>query len=126
MIKFWISFSLIFLSLSAFGQIKSTPQKSSPNDSISKERKVASKTPVATAKEKSKKMKLSLNLNDKQEAGIYNVFLKYETGMEKVKKSKLPIKEKSLKVKALSSDKQKQLEQILTKEQYKAYIMSFP
>jgi len=124
--KFIFLFAFSILGTAVFGQLKEATQNAVPTDLKSKEKKEVFNSPAALAKSKAKKMKTSLNLTDKQEASIYNVFFKYETDTEKVQKSKLSKKEKFTKLNALSRDRQKQMQQILTKEQYHDYIMSFP
>ena len=126
MTKFIFLFAFSILSTAAFSQLKEATQNAVPTDVKAKEKKEVFNSPAALAKSKAKKMKTSLNLTDKQEASIYNVFFKYEADTEKVQKSKLSKKEKFTKLNALSRDRQKQMQQILTKEQYHDYIMSFP
>lgn len=126
MVKFLFSFIFIVFGTAAFGQLKEASQNPIPADAKVKEKKEVFNSPAALAKSKAKKMKTSLNLNDKQEESIYQVFLKYETDTDKVQKSKMTKKEKFTKMNALSRERQKQMEKILTKEQYHSYIMSFP
>ena len=126
MMKFLFLFTFSIVSTFAFGQLKEATQNTVPADVKPKEKKEVFNSPAALAKSKAKKMKASLNLTDKQETSIYNVFFKYETETEKVQKSKMTKKEKFTKMNALSRDRQKQMELILTKEQYHNYIMSFP
>lgn len=114
------------LAFHASGQLKEVSQNSLPPVSTSKEVNVASNSPAASAKSKAKKMKTSLKLTDKQEKSIYGVFFKYETDSDKVHKSKLTKKEKFAKINILNRERQKEMEKILTKEQYHSYIMSFP
>jgi len=127
MIKYLFLFLFICINSSvAYGQLKEATQNPIPQDATTKEKKVAFNTPAAAAKAKAKKMKTSLKLNDIQETSIYDIFLKYENDTDKVQKSKLTKKEKFTKMNKLSRDRQKQMEKILTKDQYHNYIMSFP
>lgn len=124
--KFLLLFVLSILSNGVIAQLKESPQSSQTPDRKAKERKEIRSTPTEASKLKAKKLKSSLQLTDQQETSIYNVYLKYDKDVSKVRKSKLSNKDKFAKMNSLNQEKQKQMERILTKEQYNDYILSFP
>lgn len=123
-----ILFFLLFVihSTQIFGQLKgAVPQSSAPSH-INEERKEENKSAVSLAKSNAAKLKKSLKLTDKQHDDLYKALLDYETNVEKTTKSKLSKKDQFNKLNQLNMTKQDKMKTILTKEQYHAYIMSFP
>jgi len=71
-------------------------------------------------------MKKTLKLSEKQYGDLYKALLTYETDVEKTSQSNLSKKDQFDKMNKLNISKQEKLKAILSKEQYHAYIMSFP
>lgn len=114
------------LSFSLFGQLKGAVPQSNAPEHINKERKVEDQSATSLAKNNAAKLKKSLKLTDKQHTDLYKVLLEYETNVEKTTNSKLAKKDQFNKLNQLNMAKQDKMKAILTKEQYHAYIMSFP
>ena len=116
----FILFLLLF-SNCAFAQLKgAVPQPNAP-EHIKKERKKPANTPTAKALEVSTKLTKTLGLND-----LHAAILDYETNVTNVNKSNLSKKDKYNKIHTLNMKRQARLKAILTPEQYKTYILSFP
>mgnify|MGYP007117551728 FL=1 len=119
----------IFLSIltnQMFGQLKgAVPQADAPSH-INEQRKEENKGAASLAKNNAAKLKKSLKLTDKQHEDLFKALLDYETNVEKTTKSKLSKKDQFNKLNQLNMAKQDKMKAILTKEQYHAYIMSFP
>jgi hypothetical protein len=124
--RIFLLLALLIIAQQGFTQLKGAVPQSSAPAHIKGERKPDDNSAVSLAKNNAAKMKKSLRLTDKQHADLYAVFLEYETGVEKTAKSKLSKKEQFDKMNLLNSKKQEKMKAILTKEQYHAYIMSFP
>ena len=124
--KYTIILFCLFLSQISFGQLKGAiPQKEIPAQ-IKKDKTAEPTTPTAIAKNSSEKLAKSLKLNANQQKSLYDALLDFESNVSKINKSKLTNKEKYLKVNELNKGKTNSLKTILTKEQYSAYISSFP
>ncbi len=124
--RFYFFVFLLLMSNFAFGQLKgAVPQQSAPAH-INEERKAESSTPASAAKNNADKLRKSLKLNEKQYNELYKALVEYETGVDKTTKSKLPKADQFKKMNQLNLARQNKLKTILTKEQYHAYIMSFP
>jgi uncharacterized protein YlxW (UPF0749 family) len=116
----------VLLSTNAIGQLKgAVPQESAPSH-INEERKTASSTPASAAKNNADKLRKSLKLSEKQYNDLRKALVEYETGVEKTTRSKLSKADQFKKMNELNLIRQNKLKTILTKEQYHAYIMSFP
>jgi len=93
---------------------------------IKKERKKPANTPTAKALEVSTKLTKTLGLNEVQQKDLHAAILDYETNVTNVNKSNLSKKDKYNKIHTLNMKRQARLKAILTPEQYKTYILSFP
>jgi hypothetical protein len=117
---------LLLLSNCAFAQLKgAVPQPNAP-EHIKKERKKPANTPTAKALEVSTKLTKTLGLNEVQQKDLHAAILDYETNVTNVNKSNLSKKDKYNKIHTLNMKRQARLKAILTPEQYKTYILSFP
>lgn len=126
MMRVLLMFFSLMLAFNSYGQLKgAVPQKDQPNH-MGEERKVARTTPESLAKNNADKLKKSLKLDEKQYKELYAALLEYEKGVAANAKSKLSKKEQFNKLNQLNARRQEQLKKILSKEQYHAYIMSFP
>ena len=122
----FILVGLFFWQLEGFGQLKGAVPQSEVPEHLKAERKPEDKSAASLAKNNAAKMKNSLKLSEKQHNDLYKVLLEYETGVDKTNKSKLSKKDQFGKMNQLNLVKQDKMKLILTKEQYHAYIMSFP
>lgn len=116
---------LVFSQL-AFGQLKGAVPQADVPAHMNKERKVVSNTPASIAKTNADKLTKSLKLNDKQHKDLHAALLEYETNVAKTNKSNLSKKEKFNAINKINQKRQSSIKTILTPEQYKAYIYSFP
>ncbi|MFZ1561566.1 MAG: hypothetical protein WAT37_16650 [Saprospiraceae bacterium] len=124
--RFYFFVFLLLMSNIAFGQLKgAVPQETAPAH-INEERKTTSSTPTSAAKNNADKLRKSLKLSEKQYNDLYKALVEYETGVDKTTRSKLPKADQFKKMNELNLVRQNKLKTILTKEQYHAYIMSFP
>ncbi len=122
----FILLTIFFFQSNGFCQLKgAVPQPEVPAH-IKEERKPENISSVSLAKNNAAKMKKSLKLTEKQYNDLYKVLLEYETNVEKTTKSKLSKKDQFSKMNQLNINKQDKMKLILSKEQYHAYIMSFP
>lgn len=121
----FILICLVFSQL-AYSQLKgAVPQANAPAH-MNKERKVTSNTPASTAKINADKLTKSLKLNEKQHRDLHDALLEYETNVAKTNKSNLSKKEKFNAINKINQKRQSSIKAILTPEQYKTYIYSFP
>lgn len=119
-------FISLFFAINANAQLKgAVPQKEQPKH-INEDRKVSNSTPQSIAKNNVDKLKKSLKLDDKQYKDLFTAFVEYETGVYNTNRSKLSSKDQFKKLNELNAARQAKLKKILSKEQYHAYIMSFP
>ena len=116
----------MFLSFHTFGQLKGAVQQNNLPAHINEERKPENSTPASLAKNNSDKLTKSLKLTEVQRKDLYAAFLDYETNILSTNKSKLSNQQKFKKTNELNKVRQGKLKSILTKEQYSAYILSFP
>lgn len=124
--RFYFFVFLLLMSNIAIGQLKgAVPQESAPSH-INEERKPTSSTPASAAKNNADKLRKSLKLSEKQYNDLHKALVEYETGVDKTTRSKLPKADQFKKMNELNLIRQNKLKTILTKEQYHAYIMSFP
>ncbi|MGB4960089.1 MAG: hypothetical protein WBO36_11485 [Saprospiraceae bacterium] len=121
---------ILFLTLSGnapiFSQLKGAIPQSNVPSHINDERTVENSTPALEARNSADKLTKVLQLNEEQNKNLYSALLDYETNVAKTNKSKLSKKEKYQKIGELNRSKQQKLKQILTKQQYNAYLLSFP
>ena len=123
-----VLFVILFLMSKQFifCQIKeAVQQKPLPPNAI-ESRKPLSTAPTDVAKNNAVKLKQSLKLNEAQYSELYKVLVTYETNIDIVGKSKLPKANQFKKMNEYSKIRQQKMKEILTKEQYNNYIMSFP
>jgi len=123
-IVLFLSF-FIFHSYHGLSQIGPAVQTDKP-EPIKKEGKPTLNTPAAKAKENAKLLTKSLKLNEKQHESLEKALVEFETQVSSTYKSKLPNKEKYVKVNDLNTKRQGAIKKILTPEQYKAYLLSYP
>ena len=124
--KWYFIFGFLTVAFNLSGQLKgAVPQANAP-EHIHKERKVVSATPASAAKNNADKLKSSLKLTEKQYNDLYQALLVYETNVDKTTKSKMSKSNQFKKLNTLNVERQNKLKSIFTKEQYHAYIMSFP
>jgi septal ring factor EnvC (AmiA/AmiB activator) len=125
--KHIILFFSFFLFANTHGicQIGPATQKEAPEKSA-KEAKPTLNTPTAKAKDNAKKLTKSLKLNETQQASLEKALIEYETQVSNTNKSKLTNKEKYVKNNDLNMKRQAAIKKILSPEQYKAYLLSYP
>ena len=124
--KYPVILFLLLLSNYTFGQLTgAVPQPNAP-EHIKKERKKPANTPAGKALEVSTKLTKTLGLNEVQQKDLHAAILDYETNVTNVNKSNLSKKDKYNKIHTLNMKRQARLKAILTPEQYKTYILSFP
>ena len=124
--RIFLFIAIVFISNHAFAQLKgAVPQQSAPAH-INEERKTENSTPALAAKNNADKLRKSLKLDEKQYDSLYKALLEYEKGVDQTTKSKLAKADQFKKMNQLNQTRQNKLKAILTKEQYHAYIMSFP
>ncbi len=124
--KYILFISALFVAANAFGQLKgAVPQAKTPAH-MNEQRKIPSNSPAAVAKNNADKLNTSLKLSEKQHKDLYLALLDYETNVDKTTKSKLSKSDQFKKMNELNIKRQEKLKLILNKEQYHAYIMSFP
>jgi len=116
---------LLISATYAGAQVQGTTQKSLPPDSY-KERPKSLNTPEKKANETMDKLTKTLNLKDDQIAPLKKAMLSFETEKEKVEKSTLANNQKYAKVQTIQQKKHKDLQKLLTKDQYKTYQLTFP
>jgi hypothetical protein len=109
----------------ALSQIGPAAQKNAP-EKVTKEARPVLNTPTAKAKDIAKKLTKSLLLNETQHASLEKALIEYETQVSNTNKSKLSNKEKYVKTNDLNMKRQATIKKILTPEQYKAYLLSYP
>ncbi|MBK8518726.1 MAG: hypothetical protein IPL55_21305 [Saprospiraceae bacterium] len=117
---------MMFMSFEIFGQLKGAVPQSTVPEHINDDRKVENNSAKSAAKNNADKMKKTLKLSEKQYGDLYKALLTYETDVEKTSQSNLSKKDQFDKMNKLNISKQEKLKAILSKEQYHAYIMSFP
>ncbi len=126
MLKYIFSLLLLVAGLSqSSAQIKATVQPVPPGAS-EKARVAKPTTPEGIAKSSADNLKKTLGLSEKQRTSIYKALLDHTLAVKQVKSSKLSNKEKYNKTVALDQARTKKFEAIMTKEQYKSYILTFP
>ncbi len=124
--RIYFLMGMMFLSFHTFGQLKGAVQQTNLPAHINEERKPENSTPASLAKNNSDKLTKSLKLTEVQRKALYTAFLDYETNILSTNKSKLSNQQKFKKTNELNKVRQGKLKSILTKEQYSAYILSFP
>jgi len=117
---------LLLFSSQSYCQLKGAIKQENVPDHFNEERKTENSSITSIAKNNALKMKKSLKLNDKQHSELYKILLEYETQVEKTTSSNLSKKDQYTKLNKLNMAKQDKLKAILTPEQYKAYMLSFP
>jgi len=123
--QIFLVFGLLMAQM-AYGQLKGPIPQSNAPEHINKERKAEVSSPATIAKNNAEKLTKSLKLSGKQNKDLYAALLDYETNSDKINNSKLPKKEKFVKINALNKARQAKLKAIFTPEQYNTYILSFP
>ncbi|MCE2788511.1 MAG: hypothetical protein LW630_01225 [Saprospiraceae bacterium] len=117
---------LVFLPLAGFSQLKGAVSQENLPPKAGEKRELSSSAPKEVAKNNADKLKVSLKLSNEQYTALLKAFVEYETELAKVQKSKLSKQVKFDQSNSLSLLRRKKMKQILTTEQYQAYIMSFP
>lgn len=115
----------LFLNTNGYSQIGPAAQTNTV-DKTPKESKPTLNTPAAKAKDNAKKLTKSLKLNESQSESLEKAILEYETQVSNTNKSKLSNKEKYVKNNDLNMKRQAAFKKIMTPEQYKAYLLSYP
>lgn len=90
------------------------------------ENKSASSSIESKVKSNTGKLVKSLKLNEIQEKSLKDALMDYEINLAKIEKSKNTNQEKYKKITLLNKTRQNRLKAIFSKEQYKAYTLSFP
>ncbi len=116
----------IILPLVASSQLKGAVNQQNLPPKADEKREISSSTPKEVAKNNADKLKASLKLSDEQYSALLKAFVEYETALAKVQKSNLSKQAKFEQSNSLSLVRRKKMKQILTADQYQAYIMSFP
>lgn len=122
----YILFFLLAGHFSGTAQLKGAVQQQNQPPKGNEKREVVTSTPKDVARSNAEKLRTSLKLTQAQYEGLLKVFTDYEVGVDKVQKSNQSRQEKFDKTNALSITRRKKMKQILTPDQYNAYIMSFP
>jgi Spy/CpxP family protein refolding chaperone len=123
----WMIFVMHFSVLPmAQAQLKGAVSQEKLPKKAEEKREVVVQSPTEIAKENAEKLRKSLRLTEDQYQSLLKAFTEYEVAVHKVTKSALSKQEKFDKTNLLSAARRKKMKAILTPEQYKAYLMSFP